>query len=124
VLQESNHLLEPKSGRQDKQQGLVHFFPAQLRAGCYHIPMFKSEKLDEVIQQFSRLLPADLQQARQDIEKNLKSALSASLARMDLVTREEFDVQSELLARTRALLGELEDKVTRLEAQLEKRNTG
>jgi BMFP domain-containing protein YqiC len=86
--------------------------------------MFKSEKLDEVIQQFSRLLPADLQQARQDIEKNLKSALSASLARMDLVTREEFDVQSELLARTRALLGELEDKVARLETQLEKRNTG
>jgi len=86
--------------------------------------MFKSEKLDEVIQQFSRMLPADMQQARQDIEKNMKSALSATLARMDLVTREEFDVQSELLARTRALLTELEDKVTRLEAELEKRKTG
>lgn len=86
--------------------------------------MFKSEKIEEVIQQFSRLLPADLQQARHDIEKNMKSALSASLARMDLVTREEFDVQSELLARTRVLLTQLEDKVARLEAQLENRKTG
>lgn len=83
--------------------------------------MFKTEKFDEVIKQFTRLLPDDLQQARQDIEKNLKAALSASLARMDLVTREEFDVQSELLAKTRALLQDLEEKLARLEAELETR---
>ena len=83
--------------------------------------MFKTDKLDEVIQQFTRLLPDDLQQARQDVAKNMKAALSASLARMDLVTREEFDVQSELLARTRALLQELEEKLARLEAELNKK---
>ena len=69
--------------------------------------MFKPEKFDEVVQQFTRLLPEDMQQARADIQKNMKSALSATLARMDLVTREEFDVQTALLARTRAMLEEM-----------------
>ena len=86
--------------------------------------MFKPEKFDEVVQQFTRLLPEDMQQARADIQKNMKSALSATLARMDLVTREEFDVQTALLARTRALLEEMEAKLGKLEAELEKKKTG
>jgi BMFP domain-containing protein YqiC len=86
--------------------------------------MFKPEKFDEVVQQFTRLLPEDMQQAKTDIQKNMKAALSASLARMDLVTREEFDVQTALLARTRALLEEMESKLSRLEAELEKKKTG
>jgi len=85
--------------------------------------MFKPEKFDEVVQQFTRLLPEDMQQAKTDIQKNMKAALSASLARMDLVTREEFDVQTALLARTRALLEEMESKLSRLEAELEKKKT-
>ena len=85
--------------------------------------MFKPEKFDEVVQQFTRLLPEDVQQARADIQKNMKAALSATLARMDLVTREEFDVQTALLARTRALLEEMETRLTRLEAELEKKKT-
>lgn len=85
--------------------------------------MFKTEKFDEVIKQFTQLLPDDLKQAKQDIEKNMKAALSATLARMDLVTREEFDVQSELLARTRALLQDLEARLARLEAELATRKT-
>jgi BMFP domain-containing protein YqiC len=85
--------------------------------------MFKPEKFDEVVQQFTRLLPDDVQQARADIQKNMKAALSATLARMDLVTREEFDVQTALLARTRALLEEMETRLTRLEAELEKKKT-
>lgn len=86
--------------------------------------MFKPEKFDEIVQQFTRLLPEDMQQARADIQKNMKSALSATLARMDLVTREEFDVQTALLARTRALLEEMEAKLGKLEAELEKKKTG
>ena len=79
--------------------------------------MLKPEKLDEIVKQFSGLLPEDLRQTRRDIEKNLKAAMSATLARMDLVTREEFDIQSELLARTRALLQDLETKISELEKQ-------
>ena len=50
-----------------------------------------------------------------DIEKNVRAMLTAGFARLDLVTREEFDVQSELLARTREKLTELEARLARLE---------
>ncbi len=86
--------------------------------------MFKPEKFDEVVQQFTRLLPEDMQQAKADIQKNMKAALSATLGRMDLVTREEFEVQNALLARTRALLEEMEAKLGKLEAELEKKKAG
>lgn len=86
--------------------------------------MFKPEKFDEVVQQFTCLLPEDMQQAKADIQKNMKAALSATLARMDLVTREEFEVQTALLARTRALLEDLEAKLGKLEAELEKKKAG
>jgi len=50
-----------------------------------------------------------------DIEKNAKAALSGVFAKLDLVTREEFDVQAQVLARTRAKLKDLEARVTALE---------
>lgn len=51
-----------------------------------------------------------------DIEKNMRALLSGVFSRLDLVTREEFDVQREVLLRTRAKLAELEKKVAALEA--------
>ena len=51
-----------------------------------------------------------------DIEKNMRALLSGMFSRLDLVTREEFDVQREVLVRTRAKLAELEKKVAALEA--------
>ena len=50
-----------------------------------------------------------------DIEKNARAMLSGFFARLDLVTREEFDVQAQALTRTRELLKTLEERVTRLE---------
>jgi BMFP domain-containing protein YqiC len=50
-----------------------------------------------------------------DIEKNAKAVMSGVLAKLDLVTREEFDVQAEVLARTRAKLKDLEARVDALE---------
>lgn len=50
-----------------------------------------------------------------DVEKNLRASLSAWLAKLDLVTREEFDVQTQVLARTREKLQELEARLARLE---------
>lgn len=52
-----------------------------------------------------------------DIEKNLRALLSGFLSRLDLVTREEFDVQAEVLRRTREQLTELEAKVSQLEQE-------
>ena len=77
--------------------------------------MLKQEKIDDFFREFSRLLPDDIRTMRADMEKNLKAALTATFARMDLVTREEFDVQSALLNKTRELLQDLETRVRELE---------
>jgi BMFP domain-containing protein YqiC len=55
-----------------------------------------------------------------DIEKNVKTMLSHGFSKLDLVTREEFDVQIQVLAKTRAKLEALEIRVAELEAQLKK----
>jgi len=52
-----------------------------------------------------------------DIEKNLKAMLASTFSRLDLVTREEFDVQQEVLVRTREKLVELEARLAKLEAE-------
>jgi BMFP domain-containing protein YqiC len=57
-----------------------------------------------------------------DIEKNLRGMLSSSFSRLDLVTREEFDVQAKVLARTREKLVTLEARVSALEKRLESGN--
>ena len=83
--------------------------------------MLKQDKVEEFFQEFFKLLPEDLRHYKNDMEKNLNAALNATFARMDLVTREEFDIQSALLSKTRELLDELELKVKELENGTEKR---
>lgn len=51
-----------------------------------------------------------------DIEKNIKALMASTFTRLDLVTREEFDVQQEVLVRTREKLEQLEQRLTRLES--------
>ncbi len=82
--------------------------------------VINTEKLDELVNRIISGLPRDLELARKDIENNLKSAISAGLARMDLVTREEYDIQLALLQRTREKLENLEKKLTDLEDQLKR----
>ena len=53
-----------------------------------------------------------------DIERNVRAMMAQTFSKLDLVTREEFDVQQEVLKRTRAKLTELEEKVAALENQL------
>jgi len=55
-----------------------------------------------------------------DIEKNVKAMLTQGFSRLDLVTREEYDIQTQVLAKTRAKLDALEARVAELEAQLKK----
>ena len=57
------------------------------------------------------------QSPAKDIEQNLKAGLTSMLGRLDLVTREEFDVQTEVLARTREKLAQLEARLAELEKQ-------
>ena len=63
-------------------------------------------------------MPASAQAVQDDLEKNLRAAAQATFNKLDLVTREEFDVQSKLLARSRAKIDLLEKQVAELEAKL------
>jgi len=83
--------------------------------------MLKQSKIDEFFQEFMQVLPDDVQRVRSDLEQNLKTAMHATFARMDLVTREEYDVQTALLRRTRELLDDLEARVEQLEQELRER---
>ena len=55
---------------------------------------------------------------KEDIEKNMRALLTQGFAKLDLVTREEFDVQTQVLERTREKLSALEARITELEARI------
>mgnify|MGYP001132326947 CR=1 FL=1 len=74
--------------------------------------MPKLNILEEVSARISEVMSAS---PAADVEKNMKASLAGLLARMDLVTREEFDVQAQVLARTREQLQALEERLARLE---------
>jgi hypothetical protein len=84
--------------------------------------MFK-EKIEMIISDIAKILPEDLNVMKDDIEKNLRATLNAAFSKMDLVTREEFDIQASLLSRTREKLEGLQEKLSVLEEQLEKNNS-
>ena len=81
--------------------------------------MIDLKNLDELARRLSDLVPPGLSEARADLEKNFRAALQAGLGRLDLVTREEFDVQRAVLLRTREKLEGLERVLTELEARLD-----
>ncbi len=77
--------------------------------------MLQNKWLDDISGKISQLI-AETPAA--DIEKNLKSLLQSTFAKLDLVTREEFDVQTRVLQNARAQLTALEQKITELETRL------
>ncbi len=80
--------------------------------------MFDPKILDDLSKKLGGLVPAGLREVRADIDKNARATLQSALAKLDLVTREEFDVQTAVLARSRALLDALAQRVVELEKQL------
>ncbi len=80
--------------------------------------MVSPQTLSELMRGILDALPSGMYTLHNDIEKNLRASLTATFAKLNLVTREEFEVQSAVLARTRAKLKALEEKVAALEAGL------
>jgi len=74
--------------------------------------MFNTKIFDDISQKFADLAA---QSPLQDIEKNSRALLMQAFSKLDLVTREEFDVQQQLLIRTREKLSELEARMAELE---------
>ncbi len=71
--------------------------------------------LDELARQLAESMPQNLRAFGQDLERNFKAVLHAGLERMELVTREEFDVQRSVLERTRTKLEQMEARLAELE---------
>jgi BMFP domain-containing protein YqiC len=79
--------------------------------------MIDLKHIDELARRLSDLVPPGLRQSQQDIQEAFRSALQAGLSKLDLVTREEFDIQRAVLQRTREKLEALEKTVAAMEAQ-------
>lgn len=78
--------------------------------------MIGVESIDQLAQRLASLVPPGMAQAREDLEANFRDVLAHGLRRLDLVTREEFDVQRMLLSRTREHVEQLEKRIAELEA--------
>jgi len=77
--------------------------------------MDSKSQLDNLAKTISEFMPASLQDLQSDFEKNIRTALESGLRKMNLVTREEFDIQNAVLLRTREKLEALEKRVEKLE---------
>ena len=77
--------------------------------------MDQKNTFDDLAKKITGLLPSSVLQLQQDMESNIKALLQSSLSKMNLVTREEFDVQEALLQRTREKLDKLEKLLQELE---------
>jgi ubiquinone biosynthesis accessory factor UbiK len=80
--------------------------------------MIDLKAIDDLARRLNDLVPPGLHEARADLQQNFKATLQAGLGKLDLVTREEFDVQRAVLLRTREKIDALERTVEILEAKL------
>jgi len=86
--------------------------------------MLDPKHLDDLTHRLAKSLPKGLQALQEDLNRNMRAGLEAGLAKLDLVTREEFDVQMAVLARTRQKLEALERQVAELERSGDVAKTG
>lgn len=88
--------------------------------------MITTATIDELARRLAALVPASLresagaatQEAREDLSANFRDTLRQGLRKLDLVTRDEFDIQRGVLARTRDMIDALEQRIAELEATL------
>jgi hypothetical protein len=76
-----------------------------------------TDSIDKLARKLAEAVPEGLKAVRDDLEQSFRSVLRTGLSRLDLVTREEFDVQQAVLARTREKLEALEQRLKALEAE-------
>jgi ubiquinone biosynthesis accessory factor UbiK len=77
--------------------------------------MDPSQFLKDLSERLSNILPPALQTMKKDCEKNIHSTLVSAFNKLDLITREEFDAQAKVLARSRQKIEALESKIQSLE---------
>ena len=80
--------------------------------------MFDSKSIDDIANRLANAIPPSFNHLKEDMEKNFHGILQSALARLDLVSREEFEVQKAVLAKTRQKLEALEQRVADIEQQV------
>ena len=80
--------------------------------------MFDPKSLDDIANRLAGALPPGLSNLKDDLEKSFHAILQGALSKLDLVTREEFEVQKLVLAKTRSKLEDLEKRVAEMEQQV------
>lgn len=83
--------------------------------------MEASQFLKDLAERLTNILPSSLQTLKKDCEKNIHSILVSAFSKLDLVTREEFDTQTKVLARSRKKISALEIKIQELEKIIQDR---
>jgi ubiquinone biosynthesis accessory factor UbiK len=96
--------------------GLTPWCPVVMLAGTrsYHMA-FDPKSLDDLARKLAEAVPPGLTALKNDLEQNFKAVLQSGLAKLDLVTRQEFDVQAGVLKRSRERLEELEQRIAAIE---------
>ena len=84
--------------------------------------MLNAKKIEDIAKQVTDSIPAGLKDFATELEDKTKVILQRKLSQLDVVTREEFDVQTQVLIKTRSKLADLEAKVAQLEALISKDN--
>ncbi len=77
--------------------------------------MIDPKKIEQIARQVHESMPKGIREFGEDVEKKIRQTLQAQLTRLDLVSREEFDVQTQVLLRTREKLALLEQRMSELE---------
>ncbi|MCK9607710.1 MAG: accessory factor UbiK family protein [Methylomonas sp.] len=80
--------------------------------------MFDPKSIDNIADRIASAIPPGLNNFKDDMEKNVHALLQSALSKLDLVSREEFEVQKAVLSKTRARLEDLEKRVVELEKQI------
>ncbi|MGK4329199.1 ubiquinone biosynthesis accessory factor UbiK [Lonsdalea quercina] len=79
--------------------------------------MIDPKKIEQIARQMHESMPKGIRELGEDMEKKIRQVLQSQLSRLDLVNREEFDVQTQVLLRTREKLTRLEQRLDELEAK-------
>ncbi len=82
--------------------------------------MFDTKFIDDTVKRLGESLPPGLNKFKKDLEKNFRAILQTMFAKLDLVTRDEFDVQKKVLTKTRIKINTLEKQIAHLENFLAK----
>ncbi|MCK5819087.1 MAG: accessory factor UbiK family protein [Psychromonas sp.] len=82
--------------------------------------MFNPKKLEEIAKQVGDVIPKGVKNIGEEVERKVKQILQAQLSKLNMVSREEFDVQTNVLLRTREKITTLQIQVSEIEQQLKK----